>query len=367
MQEANGLRAAEPPEQVPDSLHVRLTPEAFAKHSGGVRRTALGLLGALRETGAPVSVSTFIERTTTQTSPTPSRLRRALLQASETAYFASQRLHHQRGIAHSLYYDQQLRAADWPLVVTVHDMIHERFGIGSAALRWAKRFAVESASLVITPSRATASDLRSFFPQVHADVITIPWGVGEGFLESSRDPVQEEARPFLLYVGARGKYKNFGLLARAIKSTSALDELRLVLVGGEPLHEAERTFLVEALGTPERLSHFASAPDAALRELYDGAAALVVTSRCEGFGLPIVEAMARGCPVACARGGSSEEVSGGFAATFDPDSVAECIDAIREAVAAPGHLREAARAQAREYDWMRAARAHIDAYAEIAR
>jgi glycosyltransferase involved in cell wall biosynthesis len=101
--------------------------------------------------------------------------------------------------------------------------------------------------------------------------------------------------------------------------------------------------------------------------LYDGAAGLVVTSRCEGFGLPILEAMARGCPVACARGGSSEEVSGGFAATFDPDSISECSDAIREAVTLPDHLREAARSHAREYDWMRAARAHVDAYVEIAR
>ena len=366
MQDADGVRAAEALEQLRDSLTVRLTPEAFAKHSGGVRRTALGLLGGLREAGAPVSVSAFIERTTTQTTPTPSHLRRVLLQAAETAYFARQRLHHERGIAHSLYYDQQLRAADWPLVVTVHDMIHERFGIGSAALRWAKRFAVESAALVITPSRATASDLRSFVPRLRAEVITIPWGVGEGFLRSSRDPVPEDARPFLLYVGARSKYKNFDLLARAVAYTSALDELRLVLVGGEPLLEAERTSLVDALGTPDRLSHFASAPDEALRRLYDGAAALVVTSRCEGFGLPILEAMARGCPVACARGGSSEEVSAGFAATFDPDSVVECADAIREAVAAPGHLREAAQVEAREYDWMRAARAHIDAYAEIA-
>jgi len=359
MQEANGLRA--------EPLEVRLTPEAFAKHSGGVRRTALGLLAALREAGAPVSVSTFIASTTTQTSPVPSHLRRALLQAAETAYFARRRLHRERGIAHSLYYDQQLRAADWPLVVTVHDVIHERFGAGSAALRWAKRLAVHRAALIITPSRATASDVRTLFPEAGSKVITIPWGISSVFLDDGPDDRQVEPdRPFLLHVGARSGYKNLAVLVRALESAPDLDDFRLVLVGGEPLLEAERASLVDALGSPERLSHFESAADEDLRRLYDAAAALVVTSRYEGFGLPVLEAMARGCPVACARGGSLEEVSGGLAATFDPDAVAECAVAIREAVAAPGHLREAAQAQAREYDWMRAARAHIDAYAGVA-
>jgi glycosyltransferase involved in cell wall biosynthesis len=368
MQEANGLRAVEALEQLRDSPAVRLTPEAFAKRSGGVRRTALELLEALREVGAPVSVSAFIERTTTQTSPTPSPLRRVLLQAAETGYFARKRLHHERGVAHSLYYDQQLRPADWPLVVTVHDVIHERFGAGSAALRWAKRLAVHRAALVVTPSRATASDVTALFPDVGPKVITIPWGISPEFLEGVPEGRRVKSeQPFLLYVGARSGYKNLTVLVRALESASDLAEFRLVLVGGGPLLEAERTFVVEALGKPERLSHVASASDAALRRLYDEAAALVVTSRCEGFGLPILEAMARGCSVACARGGSLEEVSGGFAAMFDPDSVAECAAAVREAVAAPGDLREAARVNARGYDWMRAARAHVDVYAEIAR
>ena len=347
---------------------VRLTPEAFAKPPGGVRRAALELLSALRLSDGEVSVSVSPRvANRTVTSRTPSALERAILQLEESVYFARRRLAGEAGVAHSLYYDQQRRLANWPLVATVHDMIHERFDIGSAALRWAKRLAVENAALVVTPSHATASDLRSYFPRLRAELVTIPWGVGEDFLRAAHDPAPDRPRPFLLYVGARGKYKNFELLARAVGSTSALDEFDLVLAGGEPLLEAERRSLVAVLGRPERLSQVASASDASLRRLYDGAAALVVTSRCEGFGLPILEAMARACPVACARGGSSEEVSGGFAATFDPDSAGECVDAIREALALPGHLREAAQAHARSYDWQRAARAHIDAYAEVSR
>jgi glycosyltransferase involved in cell wall biosynthesis len=366
MQEANELRVAEASEQARESLKVRLTPDAFAKYSGGVRRTALGLLEALRGAGVSVSVSVSVERTTTQTSPAASPLRRVLFQAAETAYFAEQRLHRQRGIAHSLYYDQQLRAADWPLVVTVHDMIHERFGEGSAALRWAKRLAVHRAALIVTPSRATATDVAAFFPDVGSKVITIPWGVSPVFLEdvSGRRPAEPD-RPFLLYIGARSGYKNLTVLVRALESASDLDEFRLVLVGGEPLLEPERRELTDALAGRERLVHASSPTDSALCELYDRAAVSVVTSRAEGFGLPLLEAMARGCPLACASGPASAEVAGRHAATFSPDSPQECAAAIRQALASSGADRDSARAYARRFTWAAAAQSHIDAYRSV--
>jgi len=287
------------------------------------------------------------------------------MQVAESAYFARRRLRGEAGIAHSLYYDQQWRPSAWPLVVTVHDMIHERFGIGSRALRWAKRLAVESAALVITPSRATAADVRRFFPRLRADVITIPWGVGDAFLRQPRQPGADGERPFLLYVGARGKYKNFRVLVRALESSPDLDEVRLVVVGGEPLDADERADVGGALGRPERLVRVEDAPDDALRRLYDSAAALVVTSRCEGFGLPLLEAMARGCPVAFAAGGSSAEVADGFGAAFDPDSPANCADAVRRAIALPPAARESAARHARSHDWSRAAEAHVAAYRTV--
>src|SRR5215217_4513898 len=97
---------------------VRLTPEAFAKHAGGVRRTAINLLASLREIGADVSVSPLVDGRVTMTSATPRAPQRAALQLWETAYFASRPLHGRHGVVHSLYYDQQFRLANWPLVVT---------------------------------------------------------------------------------------------------------------------------------------------------------------------------------------------------------------------------------------------------------
>jgi glycosyltransferase involved in cell wall biosynthesis len=349
------------------TVTVRLTPEAFAKPPGGVRRAAVELLSALRRSsgGLAVSVSPRVDGTTLST-PTPSMLERGMMQIAESAYFAKRRLSGKAGVAHSLYYDQQHRPADWPLVVTVHDMIHERFGSGSTALRWAKKLSVENASLIITPSRATASDLAGFFPRLRADVTTIPWGVGNVFLQGRREPTRDDRSPFLLYVGARWKYKNFGALDRALATAPDLNEFGLMLVGGEPLADEERMRLIDTLGTPDRLAHVARASDDLLRQLYDEAAALVVTSRCEGFGLPLLEAMARGCPVACAAGGSSEEVAGGFALTFDPDSPEGCADAIRNAVSSPNDIRRSAQAHACSHDWSRTADAHVAAYRALA-
>jgi glycosyltransferase involved in cell wall biosynthesis len=346
------------------TLRVRLTPEAFAKPPGGVRRSAVDLLAALRALGVEVSVSSAAERSLTSTSPAPSALRRALLQVSEASYFATHPVGRGRGIAHSLYYDQQMRAGGWPLVVTVYDMVHERYGEGSRKLRWAKRAAVKRASLIVTPSRSSASDVARFFPDVRAKIITIPLGVAPHFLSGQpTTPPSSAESPFLLYVGARRGYKNFSVLTRALALSRDLDTLRLVLVGGEPFDANERAVLGAA--ARDRIVHVPSASDEALRALYDQAAALVVTSRCEGFGLPLLEAMARGCPVACADGGASTEVAGGHAATFQPDSAEGCAEAIAQAIGLIPREREAARLHARRHDWGTSAAAHLSAYLSI--
>jgi glycosyltransferase involved in cell wall biosynthesis len=315
-------------------LTVRLTPEAFAKPPGGVRRASIELLAALRRTpGVAVSVSPRVEATTMMT-PTPSPLGRGVLQIAEAPFSLRGRLAGSEGVLHSLYYDHQRLLSGWPLVVTLYDMIHERFGIGSKWLRRAKRFAVANASLIVTHSHATARDVRKFFPDLRANVITIPLGIGSAFLEQPQASRREVERPFLLYVGARSGYKNFEVLGRALAAADDLDDFRLVLVGGEQLLDGERRDLVGRLRTPDRLDHVVGASDDVLVKLYDEAAALVITSRCEGFGLPLLEAMARGCPVACSTGGSSEELLGESAAVFHPDSPAECVDAIRRATTA---------------------------------
>lgn len=346
-------------------LRVRLTPEAFAKGPGGVQRTAVNFMQALRLAGVDVSISSIVEPAPTVTSPSRSGLSPVFMHFSESAFFVRQNLRRARGVAHALYYDPPLTTGRWPVVVTVYDMIHERFGEGSSRLRWAKQLSVRRAALIVTPSKATTRDLVRFLPNIRSEIITIPLGVAPEFFGDPLRPTGGHARPYLLYVGRRSGYKNHALLVRALAGARDLADLRLVLVGGEPLLDNERAGLVDALGARDRISHVASPSDDVLRRLYDDATVLVVTSRCEGFGLPLLEAMARGCPVACAEGGASSEIGDGHATMFSPDSPEACAVAIREAVALPLARRQSARMYARRFDWGTTAQAHVDAYQSL--
>jgi glycosyltransferase involved in cell wall biosynthesis len=241
-------------------------------------------------------------------------------------------------------------------------MIHELYGAGGFALRQAKRLSIGRAAVIITPSRATASDLKQIYPRTRAEILTIPWGISARFTTAARSTDAGIDLPFILYLGPRSGYKNFAVLLRALTTAPDLGEHRLVLVGGEPLRESEKAGIVEALGSSGRLVHLRQPTDDTLRALYDHASVLVVTSRREGFGLPLLEAMARGCPAAYAEGGSSSELAGSHAAVFSPDSPAGCAEAIREAIASTVAQRQAAEVHARAFEWSATVEGHVAAY-----
>ena len=106
----------------------------------------------------------------------------------------------------------------------------------------------------------------------------------------------------------------------------------------------------------------AGQPDAADR----GAACLAYPSLYEGFGIPILEAMACGTPVVTSRGGATEEVAGGAAVLVDPFDVDSIADGIREAVARRDELSAYGLERARAFSWDETARATLDVYREVA-
>ena len=94
---------------------------------------------------------------------------------------------------------------------------------------------------------------------------------------------------------------------------------------------------------------------------------LVVPSLVEGFGFPVLEAMVRGCPVACSTGGSLTEIAGGYAEHFSADDVRSCVEAITRALSMSDATRRAAQAHAASFTWARSARMHADVYRSITR
>jgi glycosyltransferase involved in cell wall biosynthesis len=251
-------------------------------------------------------------------------------------------------------------------VVTVFDMIHERFPEyfsphDTTPAR--KAAAVRRADRVICISESTRRDLLE---RVRVD----PEIVSVVHLAGAPVPVVRPTRPvvsgqYLLYVGPRGGYKNFEGLLRAVAGSPALRaSVRVVAFGGGALGASERT-LVRELGLDEEAVVQMSGDDATLDAAYTFAAAFVYPSRYEGFGIPPLEAMARGCPVVCAANSSLPEVVGDAAElcdTDDPESIAAAIERVVGSVAHADDLRARGRARSTRFTWDRCARASYEVY-----
>jgi glycosyltransferase involved in cell wall biosynthesis len=169
-------------------------------------------------------------------------------------------------------------------------------------------------------------------------------------------PSDGERERFVLYPARPWPHKNHALLFEAFALVRREHpELELILTGGG--HDAGRL--------PEGVRLLGLVSRAELADLYRRAAALAFPSRYEGFGLPVLEAMASGLPVAAAAGGAVQEVAGDRAALFDPDSPAEAAAAILHAIEGGAELGLAGVDVARRFTRERVAVLHDEVYAEL--
>ncbi len=207
---------------------------------------------------------------------------------------------------HSSYY--RLPDRSIPTVTTVHDFTYERFVKGPRRLlhSWQKFNAIRKSQAIICISENTRNDLLHFLPDVPTERLHVVHnGVGDSFFPLDLSSDSEKDRPFVLFVGARGGYKNFSLVVEAL---ARVPELGLVCVGGGPLNTNEMNLVVRYLGG--KYHHLSDISDRELNNLYNRAYCLVYPSAYEGFGIPILEAMKAGCPVIAFNGSSVPEVAG---------------------------------------------------------
>jgi glycosyltransferase involved in cell wall biosynthesis len=262
-----------------------------------------------------------------------------------------------------------------PRVVTVYDLIsidEPRFA--TRANHWYYRLfllaGVRRAQRVIVPSAATRAALVARLPAVAPRVVTIPLGVEERFFDRPPDEsaIRERYRlpaRYLLWVGNIEPKKNVGILLEALRilRTQGADVPKLVLAG--PLswgtNDLMRRFL--AHGLHDRVQFLGRAPDADLPALYRGATGFLFPSLSEGFGLPPLEAMAAGVPVAAANRASLPEVVGHAGLLVPADDAAAWAQAM---VSLTGDTHELVRRgvqRARRFRWEETARASLAAYA----
>ncbi len=208
-------------------------------------------------------------------------------------------------------------------VVTVHDCVAEKFdsGMRRALHLFQKRRALRQAASIITVSQNTKDDLLKFYPWIEPDKVrVIHNGIDLEFFFPL--PVDNHALPankkILVYVGARGLHKNFGMALRLLSTETACDlGLTLQVVGGSAFSTAEQKLMNE-LGLEHKVTRLQNVAVSMLRDIYRSAYALIYPSLYEGFGIPPVEAMACGCPVICSNTSSIPEVVGDAAELFDP-------------------------------------------------
>ncbi len=254
-------------------------------------------------------------------------------------------------------------------VVMVHDTIPLRFPNRRSRLHlyhrhWLPRVACQ-AQQVICNSEATARDVAQFLqvPAARIQPILLAYDRDRFYPRAPAALPPPPARPYFLYLGRHNPYKNVGNLIAAFARLAARHDCDLYLAGPtDARYTPSLRAQVAALGLGDRVQFLDYVDEAALPILLNQALALVFPSRWEGFGLPVLEAMACGTPVIAAQVSSLPEVAGEAALYIDPEKVAELAQAMT-AVAQDASLRQQLRdrglARAATFSWEKTGRATV--------
>jgi glycosyltransferase involved in cell wall biosynthesis len=261
-------------------------------------------------------------------------------------------------------------------VVTIHDLLYRvvpqaHFGVLGLGMRVLIPTAAHRSHRVIVDSQSTRADVRRFLHVPERKLDVVPLGVGT---TPAGDPEPAAAlrarhglgsRRVALSVSAKRPHKNLERLLQALAAIAPERRPVLVIPGYPTPHEAvlrERAAALGVLGDVRLLSWVSGAE---LEGLYALAAVFVFPSLYEGFGLPVLEAMRRGVPVACSNRSSLPEVAGDAALLFDPHdprAMTAAIERILGDEAEAARLRAAGRRQAARFTWAATARGTAASY-----
>jgi glycosyltransferase involved in cell wall biosynthesis len=256
-----------------------------------------------------------------------------------------------------------------PLVLTFHDALSEKYGerfpVFGANLTEAKRKLLQRADAIISVSEASKRDILTYF-DIHPDKIKVIH-LGNYLFESVPKEGQKIALParYVLFVGKRDNYKNFEQFWKAMTPILQADkDLRLVCAGGGSFTKEECDWFQKAY-LAERVVHQPILDDGTLVQLYAGAQVFVFPSLMEGFGLPILEAMSSGCPVAATAGTSFDEIALDAAVYFEAEqteSIKTAIESVIYDSARQATLRERGRARLPFFSSAKTAAQTLDVY-----
>jgi len=232
-------------------------------------------------------------------------------------------------IYHSTYY-RIFKSNKIKNVITVYDMIHERYPryfLKAAYHLRQKRHSIETADRIIAISENTRQDILNYYHVVEDKINVTHLAASHNFYPAQKEEKNRFCkeynlvRPYILYVGQRRGYKNFLLLLKTFSVWKKNRDIDLICIGGDRNWEREESVIIRKTSLVSSVKHFSCVNDSQLRLFYAASLVFVFPSLYEGFGIPILEAMACASPVILAKSASMPEVAGDAGMYFDPNSI----------------------------------------------
>jgi glycosyltransferase involved in cell wall biosynthesis len=251
-----------------------------------------------------------------------------------------------------------------PSILTVQDLSFEHFPeLMSRSDRFYFRTflprSARRADRVLTGSEWTKRDIVERYGVPAERIVVTPYGVDAAF---SPEGARREGPPYMLFVGALQERKAPDLALLALEKLDG--DLRLVFAGPDRGLGEVLPLSAKAMGLENRVEFTGHVEREELAALYRGAACLVFASRYEGFGLPVLEAMASGTPVVAVRSSSIPEVAGGAAVLVERDAE-ELAAGIERAISERDRLAAAGLERAAQFSWAETARRTAEVYREL--
>jgi glycosyltransferase involved in cell wall biosynthesis len=277
----------------------------------------------------------------------------------------------QSDVFHPTYYDPYFLnlLGDIPFVLTIYDMSHELYPHLFSRFDFTaknKKKVSAKASRIIAISEHTKKDIVTLLniPASKIDVIPLATTFSQAEISKTDIPTPDN---YFLYVGKRNSYKNFLFLLNAMNALNPISAHSSLICAGGGKFTAQERIEIDRLHLSSKIIQM-DVDDTLLTYLYSKAQAFVFPSLYEGFGIPILEAFACGCPALLSNRSSLPEVGGDAAGYFDPENASDLSKKLTELIKEKdlaNDMRKKGFSRLKLFSWENTARLTLDTYKKV--